>query len=153
MKLYSSLFFTFFVSACTSQEAVTDVAGQKTTYIQGECYDSSTYSLTETFDDFIDERQQELKILRPELTAENYEQLDYALRHFTTYWTQLRQERNQACEEHASCEFIRLKTHDVQVYNRDYCDGTDFEYNVSRAKMINFFNDIERLQLQRSAQQ
>ncbi|MGF1716716.1 hypothetical protein [Photobacterium chitinilyticum] len=153
MKLYSSLFFTFFVSACTSQEAVTDVAGQKTTFIQGECYDPSTYSLTETFDHFIDERQQELKILRPELTAENYEQLDYALRHFTTYWTQLRQERDQACEEHASCEFIKLKTHDVQVYNRGYCDGTDFEYNVSRAKMINFFNDIERLQLQRSAQQ
>ncbi|MCW8329322.1 hypothetical protein MD588_10940 [Photobacterium sp. SDRW27] len=151
MKFYSSLLFIFFVAACTSQETVSDVASQKTTYIQGECYDSSRYSLTESFDEFIDERQQELKTLQPELSAENYEQLNYALRHFSTYWSQLRHERDLACEEHATCEFVRIKNHDIQLYEQDYCDGADFEYSVSRAKMINFFNDIERLQLQTSA--
>ncbi|WP_084419394.1 hypothetical protein [Photobacterium sp. J15] len=141
----------FFVSACTSQETVSDVASQKQTFIQGECYDRATYSLSETFDAFIGERQNELKILRPELTAENYEQLDYALKHFSTYWNQLRKERDQACEQHATCEYIRIKNHDRQAYNTSFCDSTDFEYNVSRAKMINFFNDIERLQLQKTA--
>ncbi|WP_299013138.1 hypothetical protein [uncultured Photobacterium sp.] len=141
----------FFVAACTSQETVSDIAGQKTTFIDGECYDRSTYSLSDTFDEFIDERQQELRILRPELTAENYEQLDYALRHFSTYWNQLRKERDQACEQHATCEFVRIKNYDKKSYNAELCDSTDFQYNVSRAKMINFFNDIERLQLQKSA--
>ena len=141
----------FFVAACTSQETVSDIASQKNTYIQGQCYTASQYSLAESFDEFIDARKEELKILRPELTAENYEQLDYALRHFSTYWNQLRRERDQACEQNATCEFVRLKNHDAANYDYDYCDVTDFEYSVSRAKMINFFNDIEQLQLQISA--
>lgn len=140
----------FFVAACTSQETVSDTASQRDTYIQGQCYDVSRYNLTESFDEFIGARQQELKILRPELTAENYEQLDFALKHFSNYWSQLRQERDLACEQHATCEFVRLKNYDKQAFGHDYCDGTDFEYSVSRAKMINFFNDIERLQLQTS---
>lgn len=151
MKFYSTLFFIFFVAACTSQEATNDIASQKNTYIQGQCYDSSRYNLTETFDDFIDARQQELKILRPEITTENYEQLDYALKHFASYWNQLRRERDNACEQHATCEFIRLKNHDLSTYDHGFCDGTDFEYSVSRAKIINFFNDVERLQLQTTA--
>ncbi|PSW20359.1 hypothetical protein C9I98_09515 [Photobacterium sanctipauli] len=139
----------FFVASCTSQENVSDVADQRTMYINDECYDSATYSLADSFDAFMVERQEELKILRAELSAENYEQLDYALRHFETYWDKLTNERNMACEQHATCQYIWLKNPELQSSN-SFCDGTDFEYSVSRAKMINFFNDIERLQLERT---
>ncbi|UXI04034.1 hypothetical protein [Photobacterium sp. TY1-4] len=152
MKLLSSLLLMFFVAACTSQEAVTDVAGQKRSFIEKQCYAASVDNLSSTFQTFMSERQQELKTLRPELTADNYEQLNFALEHFSTYWSQLRSERNHACELHAQCEYIWLKNKEMKQFDQDYCAGTGFEYSVSRAKMINFFSDIERLQLQREAQ-
>lgn len=142
----------FFVAACTSQETRTDIAGQKRSFIEQQCYATSVDHLSGTFQTFIRERQRELKSLQPELTAENYEQLNYALDHFSTYWSKLRHERDHACELHAQCEYIWLKNHQRKPGDQDYCAGTGFEYSVSRAKMINFFSDIERLQLQRDPQ-
>ncbi|MEJ2764907.1 hypothetical protein VV869_13195 [Photobacterium sp. MCCC 1A19761] len=131
---------------------MTDVVGQKRSFVEKQCYAASVDNLSSTFQTFMSERQQELKTLRPELTADNYEQLNYALEHFSTYWSQLRNERDHACELHAQCEYIWLKNKGMKQFDQDYCAGTGFEYSVSRAKMINFFSDIERLQLQREAQ-
>ncbi|MBV1841149.1 hypothetical protein [Photobacterium ganghwense] len=150
MKGFSCFGLLFLVAACTSQDNIGDVANQKAQYVDGECYHTGAMqSLTASFDQYMDERNSELKSLQHELSAENYEQLDYALKHFVNYWHQLEQERNQACELHATCQFVWLKSPDLQRDN-DFCDGTDFEYSVSRAKLINFFNDIERLQLEKA---
>ncbi|MGF1681535.1 hypothetical protein L4D09_24180 [Photobacterium makurazakiensis] len=149
MKRYGCMVFMFVIASCTSQESVSNAGNQKSMYINDECYDSSTYSFSDTFNSFMVERQEELKILRSELSEENYEQLDYALKHFENYWQKLTNERNSACEQHASCQYIWLKTPSLQASN-DFCEGANFEYSVSRAKIINFFNDIERLQLEKT---
>ena len=149
MKWYSSLVAIVVMSACSSQATVSDIAQQKTQYIQNECYEQSANSLDQAFQTFMSDRQQELGGLRTSLSNENFEQLDYALKHFVTYWEQLQSERNLACEQHATCEFIKFKTPELQA-NNSFCDGTGFEYSVSRAKIINFYSDIERLELQKS---
>ncbi|WEM45725.1 hypothetical protein PTW35_21885 (plasmid) [Photobacterium sp. DA100] len=149
MKWYTSLAAMIVMSACSSQANVSEIAQQKTQFIKDECYRNDAGSLNDAFKTFMSDRQEELGGLRSTLSNENYEQLDYALKHFVTYWDQLQTERNLACEQHATCEFIKFKTPELQS-NRDFCDGTDFEYSVSRAKIINFFSDIERLELQKS---
>lgn len=151
MKWYSCFVLMVVASACTSQANVDDIANQKVQYVRGECYTNNVHSLTDSFNQFMTERQKELKVLRTELSTENYEQLDYALKHFVSYWDKLQLERNMACEQHATCEFFSLKNTELPAKN-DFCDGVGFEYSVSRAKIINFFNDIERLQLQKSPQ-
>ncbi|MGF1723686.1 hypothetical protein [Photobacterium nomapromontoriensis] len=151
MKWYSWLTLMVFVSACTSQANVDDIASQQSQFVKGECGTNSVHSLTDTFNQFMADRQEELNILRTELSAENYKQLEYALEHFVSYWDQLQVERNVACKQNATCQFFSLKNPE-RYANNDFCDGVDFEYSVSRAKIINFFNDIERLQLQKSSQ-
>ncbi|MCQ1059615.1 hypothetical protein ACQKPX_10710 [Photobacterium sp. DNB23_23_1] len=149
MKWYSSFAMVVVMSACSSQANVSEITQQKTQYIKEECYVNEGSSLNDAFKTFMSDRQEELGGLRKSLSDENYEQLDYALSHFVTYWDQLQTERNLACEQHATCEFIQFKTPELQS-NNDLCDGTDFEYSVSRAKIINFYSDIERLELQKS---
>ena len=149
MKWYSSLAAVIVVSACSSQANVSEIAQQKTQYIQDECYENEESALNDAFKTFMTDRQEELGGLRATLSDENYEQLDFALKHFVTYWDQLQTERNLACEQHATCEFIQIKTPSLQT-NSEFCDGTGFEYSVSRAKIINFFSDIERLELQQN---
>lgn len=149
MKWYSSLAAVIVMSACSSQANVSEIAQQKTQYIQDECYENEESALNDAFKTFMTDRQAELGGLRATLSDENYEQLDFALKHFVTYWDQLQTERNLACEQHATCEFIQIKTPSLQT-NSEFCDGTGFEYSVSRAKIINFFSDIERLELQQN---
>ncbi|PSW00120.1 hypothetical protein [Photobacterium lipolyticum] len=149
MKLFSGFLSLYLIAACTSQESVNNQLSQQGQFIQDKCYNTSTYSLSESFDEFIHDRQQELNVLRPELTDENYDQLDFALKHFSTHWDELSSERDMACEQRATCEFFKTKNAKKQGYAQDVCESTDFKYNVSRAKIITFFNDIERLQLQR----
>ncbi|KLV05406.1 hypothetical protein ABT56_11870 [Photobacterium aquae] len=151
MKYCSAVGLLFFVAACTSQEEGAGISSQRDIYVEDKCYTGSgVKSLTASFDEFMSERQKELALLRTELSAENYEQLEFALQHFTTYWGKLAQERDLACEQYATCSFLRLKS--PELHNQsNFCDGSGFEYSVSRAKMLNFYSDIERLQLQKNA--
>ncbi|MDX1302073.1 hypothetical protein [Photobacterium sp.] len=150
MKLFSGFLSLCLVTACTSQEPFHDQLSQQGQFVQDKCYSTSTYSLSESFDEFIHERQQELSVLRPELTDENYDQLDFALKYFSAQWDELSSERDMACEQRATCEFFQTKNAKKQGYAQDICESTDFKYNVSRAKIITFFSDIEQLQLQRN---
>ncbi|MFB9933453.1 hypothetical protein ACFFLZ_06040 [Photobacterium aphoticum] len=149
MKRYSYITMMMFASACTSQANTDSLAEQKIKFIEDECYVVTESPLAGPFNAFMVERQEELKTLRDELSQENYAQLDFALQHFSTHWDKLQTERNLACEVHATCQFIWLKSPELQS-NTDFCDGADFEYSVTRAKIITFFNDIERIELQRA---
>ena len=149
MKRYGYIVMMAFASACTSQANMDDIAHQKAQFVADECNTVTVSPLSDSFNTFMTERQKELKTLRNELSQENYAQLDDALQHFATYWEKLHSDRDLACEVNATCQFIWLKSPELQS-NADFCDGADFEYSVSRAKIINFFNDIERIELHRS---
>lgn len=152
MKLYFIVFIACFTaSACSSQRGSDNVYAQQERYVQQACYSHSAIdSYAENFNIFLTERKKELKVLRPELSSENYQQLDTALNHFADYWQTLNDERDLACEEQAACEFMQLKSPQIKIADSEMCDGSKFIYSVSRAKIISFFSDIERLQLQRT---
>jgi hypothetical protein len=148
MKAYSFLLSLFLV-ACSSQSLDNNIISQQSQFIKEECNSHSVSKLSVSFDEFINERQRELLILKPEITPENYNQLNFALKDFSNHWTLLRTERDNACEQLATCVYDKTKNHKTQDYSTDVCEGNNFEYNVSRAKLLTFFNDLERIELQR----
>ncbi|MDO6707048.1 hypothetical protein [Photobacterium sp. 1_MG-2023] len=150
MKLSLIVFIACFAgAACSSQSP--GLYAQQERYVQQSCYDHTIAdNYADSFALFLSERKQELSVLKPELTSENYQQLHTALNHFADYWKTLNQERDIACERQAACEFMQLKSPEIQSADAHLCDGSEFMYSVSRAKIISFFSDIERLQLQRT---
>ncbi|UTM60080.1 hypothetical protein L4174_018645 [Photobacterium sp. CCB-ST2H9] len=150
MKLSLIVFVACFAgSACSSQNA--NIYAQQERYVQQTCYNHSVAdNYANNFNVFLSERKKELKVLKPELTTENYRQLDSALNHFADYWKTLNKERDLACERQAACEFMQMKSPEIKLADAEMCDGSEFMYSVSRAKIISFFSDIERLQLQRT---
>ncbi len=140
------------LTACSAQQAANQPLNVSQ-YVEQTCYSSASDELSSSFDIFLDDRRGELDALRPELTDENFQQLHFALRHFSTYWEQLEIERNQACEQWAACQYITAtSTATSSMQPSPHCEAPNFEYNVSRVKMVTFLSDVANLQLQRSGE-
>jgi hypothetical protein len=148
MKAYSFL-FSFFLVACSNQPHDSNLLSQQSQFVKEECNSHSVSNLSVSFDEFINERQRELVVLKPEITTENYNQLNFALKDFSNHWALLRTERDMACEQLATCVYDKTKNHKIQDYSVDVCESNNFKYNVSRAKLLTFYSDLERIELQR----
>ncbi|OAN13129.1 hypothetical protein A3K86_15820 [Photobacterium jeanii] len=147
---YLLLVLVMMLTACSAQQD-NDQTMDVSQYVEQTCYNTSTQALSASFDEYIDDRKDELNAIRSELTDENFQQLNFALNHFSTYWSKLEVERNQACEQFAACRYIASNASDLsQVQPSPYCDAPRFEYNVSRVKMVTFLNDVASLELQRT---
>ncbi|MDO6498904.1 hypothetical protein [Photobacterium sanguinicancri] len=140
------------LAACSSQQSANQPLNVSQ-YVEQTCYTSASDELSSSFDTFLDHRKDELAGLRSELTDENFQQLHFALSHFSTYWEKLEIERNQACEQWAACQFITESSHAASsMQPSPHCEAPNFEYNVSRVKMVTFLSDVANLQLQRSGE-
>lgn len=110
------------------------------------------------FHSFLKRQYKQVNALEGKITKDNLLELRHALQQFQMYWVELKQASYQACQQHANCTQLQqqyLRTTERQPRNRanvnyrqnKMCQKSEFEYAISRVKMVSFYNDVERLEL------
>ncbi|WP_283598663.1 hypothetical protein [Photobacterium phosphoreum] len=154
MRPFSLLCTLFLTIACSSA----DVAElNKSTHVHDDdCGKYLAIKDNDYFNEFISFQLQQVNELKGEITNDNMDELHKALYQFEVHWLTLKEDRYNACQRHANCtELERQYNRNIERQPRNriissskkMCQKSDFEYAISRIKMVTFYTDVERLEL------
>ncbi|EPT9248530.1 hypothetical protein [Photobacterium damselae] len=147
MKIYLFSVLVLSLSACAEKEPdITAILAQDA-FAESYCDSGSVDYYDRSFASMITRHQIHISQLKDQLSTKNINQLNQAISEFNDTWASLIDSRNRSCKQNAICMYQNGQQGDKPELADQSCAKTLFEYDLTRLQLVEFYAEIERLEI------